>query len=86
MTASVFIAGFIMGALAVLFACVLYLWENFMDHGGVIMLKPDCKGFKIYLNEEDIDDLRSDKYVILKVSTYEDKLNLIESEGESDEG
>lgn len=71
----VFIAAFIMGALVAGFTSVLYLWEKFMSHGGILAIDERTRKMRFFINEEDVNSLEEQRYVILKVSNYDLSVN-----------
>lgn len=67
------VISFIVGMAFTLGASYFYLWEKYMDHGGDILLDEETGVYRLIINE-DIEDWGSEKYLIFKVSTSEQKL------------
>lgn len=59
-----------------IFATALYfaiLWEKFSDHGGSILIDLESGVYRILLND-DPEDWGDEKFVILKVTSSEQRL------------
>lgn len=67
------IIGFVIGLVFALGVSYIYLWEKYMDHGGDILLDEESGVYRLIINE-DIEEWGSERYLIFKVSTTEQKL------------
>lgn len=67
------ILSFIIGMVFSLGVSYFCLWEKYMDHGGDILLDEETGVYRLIINE-DIEDWGSERYLIFKVSTAEQKL------------
>lgn len=72
MTISMLI-GMLIGFFVSMALTLAILWEHFADHGGSILIDAESGVYRIILND-DIEDWGDQRYVILKVSSSEQRL------------
>ena len=68
-----YIIGFVVGLVVACGLSFFVLWEKYMDHGGDILLDEESGVYRLIINE-DIETWGSERWLIFKVSTAEQRL------------
>ena len=71
------IIGMVIGFLIATALYFAILWEKFTDHGGSILIDLESGVYRILLND-DPEDWGDEKFVILKVTSSEQRLKRLE--------